>query len=68
MNGIEVQNSLDFYKVVEIKGKGMGCIALKDIQRHSALESENKIWNHYVYSLESHRLSEKFFQLLIFVL
>ena len=56
MNSIEVQNSLDLYKVVEIKGKGMGCIALKDIQRHSALESENKIWNYYVYSLESHRL------------
>ena len=43
MNSMEVQNSLDFYKVVEIKGKGMGCIALKDIQRHSALEYENKI-------------------------
>ena len=42
MNSIEVQNSLDLYKVVEIKGKGMGCIALKDIQRHSALESKNK--------------------------
>ena len=39
MNSIEVQKSLDFYKVVEIKGKGMGCIALKDIERHSALKS-----------------------------
>ena len=42
MNTIEVQKSLDFYKVVEIKGKGMGCIALKDIERHSALKSAKK--------------------------
>ena len=43
MNTIEVQKSLDFYKVVEIKGKGMGCIALKDIERHSALKSAKKM-------------------------
>ena len=61
MNSIEVQNSLDFYKVVEIKGKGMGCIALKDIQRHSALEYENKIWNYYVCSLASETKWKVFF-------